>query len=146
VNSSRRRSSGISCSVVSHRLELCDLHRRRGLLAADPFAPEPVDRAVPRRREQPCGRVTRHAALRPRPERLLTGLLPGLLRQVEVVRDPDEGRDGAPGVVTVRSIDGLGDGGHQSMTGRTSIDPACTLGIRAAMSIAASRSGTSTRK
>ena len=84
--------------------------------------------------------------MRPGPERLLTRLVPGLLGQVEVVRHADQGRDGTAGVVAVRLVDDLGDRRHHSAIGRTSIDPDWTLGIRAAMSIAASRSSTSIRK
>ena len=115
--------------VVSHRLELGDLQRGGGLLPAHPFPPEPVDRAVAGRGEQPRGGVARHAALRPRAQRLLAGLLPGLFRQVEVVGHPDQGGHGAPRVVPVGAVDDLGDGRHPSTSGRTSIVPACTLGI-----------------
>src|SRR3954453_19809500 len=80
--------------VVSQRLELGDLHRGGRLLTADAFGAEPVDRTVARGREQPRGGVARHAALRPRPERLLAGLLPRPLLPPEDPRRPAPG--GAP--------------------------------------------------
>ena len=133
--------------VVSHRLQLGDLRRSRGLLAPHLLPAQPVDRTVPRRREEPGGRVVGHAALRPGPKRLLARLVPGLLGQVEVVRHADQGRDGASRVVAVGPLDGCIDGGHPpSMTGRTSIEPVRAPGIRDAASMAASRSSTSTRK
>jgi hypothetical protein len=125
--------------VVSHRLELGDLRGGRRLLASDPLASQPIDRPVARRREQPRRRVLRDATAGPVAERLLAGLLPGLLGEVEVVRDADQGRDGASSVVAVGALDDGVDGGHPpSCIGRTSIEPARAVGIRDAASMAAS--------
>jgi hypothetical protein len=73
-------------------------------------------------------------------------LLHGLLSQVEVAQDPDEGRDRLPLLLPKQAVDDLTGGRglpsygeSNSMIGRTSIDPTPTDGIRDAASMAWSR-------
>jgi len=77
--------------------------------------------------------------------------LNGLLGQVEVAEDPDEGRDRPSLLLPEQAVDdparlGRYDGASSNvMSGRTSIEPRLTLGIREAASIASSRFSQSTR-
>ena len=133
--------------VVSQRLEVGDLRGGRDLVATDAIPAEPVDRAVACRREQPRGGVVGHPALRPDPKGLFAGVLPGLLRQIEVVDRPDQRRHRATRVQAERAVDDLGDlGHHMPRRGRTSMAPDSAPGSSAASAIAVSRSSTSTMK
>ena len=127
--------------ISFERLELGEPRERVGPLGERALASEAVDRAVASRRRDPRAGVPRHTATRPGAERLGERLLDGVLRQVEVAEDPDQGRDRSTLLLPEQAVDDLArirsyDGASNSMIGRTSTDPRLTLGIFDAASIA----------
>jgi hypothetical protein len=80
---------------VVHRLRV-----RRGeqlrLLPQRAVAADPVDRAVARDGDEPAGRIGGHAVPGPPLEGDGDGLLKGVLGEVEVAEDADQGREDAP--------------------------------------------------
>jgi len=107
-------------------------------------AAQPVDRRVPRRGHQPRRRPGWQAVARPAPRGGREGLRDGLLGELEVAEVADDGgQDAAPLVaedLLKRGQDGL------PMIGRTSTEPPSrTAGMRAAISVAWSRSSASYR-
>jgi hypothetical protein len=74
-------------------------HERRvqqaGLRGQRPIAADAVDRAVARGGDQPARRVPRDAVARPALRRDRERLLRGLLGEVEVAEEADEGRENA---------------------------------------------------
>jgi hypothetical protein len=125
--------------LVLHRLghfEQARLGQQRAL------APQPVDRAVARGRRQPRAGVARGAVARPALGGGGEGLLSGLLGEVEIAEEADQGREHAAPLVA----EGLLDQGAGSTSGRTSTQPPRRVaGIRAAKPSAASRSSASSR-
>ena len=125
--------------VVLHRLghfEQTRLGQQR------PLAPQPVDRAVAGGRRQPRAGVARRAVARPALGGDREGLLSGLLGEVEVAEEADQGRQHAAPL----GAEGLLDQGAASTSGRTSTQPPRrAAGMRAAKSSAASRSSASSR-
>ena len=123
-----------------------------GLVCEPPRPPDPVDRPVAGRRRDPRPRVVGDPVDRPVLERHHVRVGDRLLREVEVAQDPDEGRE-RPAVVLAEGegdgVVGVGRVGGAAQTsswiGLTSTVPIRAPGIRAAASIAASRSGASTR-
>src|SRR5579871_6101922 len=102
------------------------------------IAPQPVDRAVARRDDQPRGGVLRRAGARPALGRDRERLLGGLLGAVEVAEEADHGGKHPPPLLAEDLLD-QGD-----TSGRTSTAPPMrAAGIRAANSIAPSRSSAS---
>jgi hypothetical protein len=95
-----------------------------GAVAADP-----VDRAVPCRRDDPRTGVPRRAVPRPALERRRERVLYGVLGEVEVAEDADEDRDGTSPLLAEDRRD---VGYSRSTTGRTSIEPYSAAGIFAA--------------
>jgi hypothetical protein len=99
-----------------------------------------VDRAVARGRHEPRARVGGGAVARPALGGDRESILGGLLGELEVAEEADQGREHAPPLVA----EGLLEDGYHSMTGRTSIaPPSRAAGMRDASSIAASRSSAS---
>jgi len=79
---------------VLHRLGHVE---QAGLLGQRAVAPDPVDGAVARRRDQPRGRVRRRAVARPALSGDRERLLRGFLGEVEVAEEADErSEDAAP--------------------------------------------------
>jgi hypothetical protein len=79
---------------VLHRLGHLEQAGLRGQRAV---AADPVDGAVARRRDQPCGRVGRRAVARPALGGDRERLLRGFLGEVEVAEEADErSEDAAP--------------------------------------------------
>jgi hypothetical protein len=64
-----------------------------GLLDEALAASQPIDRAIPRRRGDPCARVGRDTLLGPDLERAGEGILDRLLGEIEVTQDTNERRD-----------------------------------------------------
>jgi hypothetical protein len=100
------------------------------------IAPDPVDRTVARRGHEPAawvgGRPVARPALGGGGERLLGGLL----GELEVAEEADQGREDAAPLVP----EDLLEASYHSATGRTSTAPPIrAAGIREASSIAASR-------
>jgi hypothetical protein len=93
--------------VSFERLELGEPRERIGTLGERALTAEAVDRAVPCRRRDPRARVPRHAAAGPRAQRLGERLLYGVLGQVEVSEDPDQGRDRPPLLLPEQPVDDL---------------------------------------
>ena len=92
--------------------------------------------------DQPGAGVVGRAFARPALGGDRERLLGGLLGEVEVAEEADQGREDAPPLVA----EDLARVAQRSTTGRTSIAPPMrAAGIRAASSIAASRSSASNR-
>ena len=105
-----------------------------------PVAADPVDRAVAAGGDQPGGRVRWRAFAGPALRRGRERLLSGLLGEVEVAEEADQGSEDAAPLLAEGPLD------QRSTTGRTSTAPPMrAAGIRAASSIAASRSSASNR-
>ena len=62
-----------------------------GLRGECPLAPDPVDRAVPRGRQEPGPRVSRHPGLGPALGRDRERLRGGLLGEIELTEETDQG-------------------------------------------------------
>ena len=95
-----------------------------GLPLQRPLAPNPVDRSVPGRRDEPAGRVRRHALARPALERPLDGVPERVLGEVDVAEDADQGGEDTS-VLLAEELRELLYAGTPSiaMIGRTSIVP-----------------------
>ena len=130
-----------SSSIVSSAASGTSSRRRlRGQRAV---AADAVDRPVARRRDQPGARVAGHAVARPALGGDRERLLRGFLGEVEVAEEADQGGEDASPLVA----EGLLEDRHHSTIGRTSIaPPMLAAGIRAASSMAASRSSASKRR
>ena len=145
------------------RVEL--IHRRLlnleqpGLREPGPVAADPVDRTVAAGRDQPRHRIGRDAVARPPRGRDRERLLGGLLGEVEIAEEADQGREHpAPGVAE-RPLDfrhgclpgpivlgQLATRSGCSTIGRTSTDPPIrAAGTRAATPSASSRLSRSNR-
>src|SRR5205085_10661800 len=102
---------------------------------------QPVDRPVARRRDEPGARVRGRAVARPALGRDGERLLRGLLGEVEVAEEADQGSEDASPLVAEDPVEDR----YHSLTGRISTaPPMLTAGTREATSIAASRSSAST--
>jgi len=101
---------------VLHRLGHLEQSGLRGQRA---LAPDVVDRAVARRRDQPGRGVVGGAVARPALGGDREGLLGSLLGEVEVAEEADQGGQDAAPLVAEGRFDQLG----RSSTGRTSIAP-----------------------
>ena len=139
VKTSSSRSSGMvvsstSSSTASAHVEQAGLRRERAIAA------DAVDRAVARGGHEPRARVGGRAVARPALGGDRERLLRGILGELEVAEEADQrGEDAAPLVA-----EGLLEDRYHSAIGRTSIAPPMrAAGIRAASSIAASRSSAS---
>ena len=111
-----------------------------GLLGERALAPDAVDRAVARRAHEPRPRIRGRALARPALGRDGERLLRGFLGAVEVAEEADQRSEDPAPLVSEELL------GQYSTSGRTSIaPPSRAAGIRAASSIAASRSSASNR-
>ena len=105
-----------------------------------PLSPDAVDGAVARHGDEPAGRVGRHAVARPAFDRDGERILKGVLGEVEIAEDADQGREDAVALVAEDALD------HRSTSGRTSTEPPIrAAGIRDATSRAASMPSASKR-
>ena len=126
--------------------------------------PESVDRPIAGGRRDPGAGIGRHAVARPALEGHDEGFLDRFLGDVEVAEDPDQGRNRPARLLAEQALDDgagvslLGQrprrlarrcvgalAGRSSKIGRTSIEPCRAPGMRAAASIASSRSWASIR-
>ncbi len=147
VNMRRRRSSGTSSSSLTSASPGSMTATSQRLGRAQPGAPRPVDGAVAGHRREPGAGAARDAVAGPALQRGGEGILRALLGQVPVAGQADQGRDDpAPLGVERLGNGGLDVGRHISQIGLTSTDPSRAPGIRAATSMASSRSLQSTRK
>src|SRR5439155_25800020 len=130
-------------SLVRHRLvtvvqalQLGELLEQLRLARERSLPSDPVDRAVSRGRDQPGAGILRRAVAGPALQGGRDRVLEGVLRELEVAEDADQGgEDAAP----LLAEDGF-DAAQCSTTGLTSIAPPVrAAGIFAATSIASSR-------
>ena len=136
-------------ALVGNRLGLLELGgiKSREQLRLAPerlLAPDPVDRAVARGRQEPGAGVRRGALARPAVESRREGLLNRVLGQVDVAEDAGEDREGAPPLLPENGLDYTAASSNTT-TGRTSIDPCFEPGIFAAQAIASSSDSASIR-
>ena len=118
-----------------------------GLPLQGPLAAEPVDRPVARGGHEPGSGICRDAVPRPALERDRNRLLKGVLGEVEVAEDADQGREDASVLLAKELLER-----RYALTwasritiGRTSTWPKRADGIFAAHSIASSSDSVSTR-
>ena len=122
---------------VLHGLGLVEQGQLRGERAIPANA---VDRAVARGRQQPRPRLRGRSLARPALGRDREGVLRGLLGELEVAEEADQAREHAAPLV----VEGLLEDRYDPFSGRTSTaPPSRAAGMRAASSIAASRSSAS---
>ena len=91
--------------IGGERLELGEPRECDVLLAKRSLSSDPVDGTVAGGRGDPCARRRGHAARRPRPERFGERLLDGVLGEIEVTEDPDQGRDGPALLLAEQAVD-----------------------------------------
>src|ERR1019366_3475683 len=127
-----------------HRVLRCLGHREQaGLGGQCAIAADAIDRAVARRRHQPGTGVGRSSVARPALRGDRKGLRRGFLGEIEVAEEADQRSEDASPLLA----EGLLQDRYHSMIGRTSIaPPMLAAGIRAASSIAASRSSASKKR
>ena len=113
VGDRRRRVVHLGLNRLLGYLEQPRLRRQRAL------APQPIDRAVARRRDQPRGGVLRRAAARPAFGGDGERLLDGLLGAIEVPEEADQSGEHAAPLLAEDPLDQRG----YSTTGRISIAP-----------------------
>ena len=142
------REDELEALVRDRRLVHLVLHglghvEQAGLLGERAVAADAVDRAIPRRRHQPRPRARGRPVAWPALGRDRERLLRGLLGEVEVAEEADQGGEDATPLVA----EGLVERPTTRPTGRTSTaPPRRAAGTREASSIAASRSSASKRK
>ena|SRR5215211_5545250 len=114
-----------------------------GLLGERAIAADTVDRSVARRRQEPGARVGGSSVPRPALRGDREGLLRGFLGEVEVAEEADHRSENASPLIAEGLLENL----YRSTIGRTSMAPPMrAAGIRAASSIAASRSSASKKR
>jgi hypothetical protein len=84
---------------MAERLELPQLVEIAALAA------KPVNRAVAGGPDDPGAGIGREPVARPALERNRERVLDGLLREVDVAEDPDQGRDRPPGLAPEQAVD-----------------------------------------
>ena len=127
--------------VVLLRPEPFEPCEELGLPRERAFTADPVDRAVPRGRDDPGGRIARRAVRRPALDGSGKRVLNGVFGELEVTEDADEDRQGTAPLLAEEGLDR-----YCSTSGRISTDPLSASGMRCANSIAWSRSLQSARK
>src|SRR5664280_3077778 len=126
--------------LVASRLVLLE---QRSLRHKPALSTEAIERSIAGGRHQPRPGVGRNAVLRPSGRSDGERLLGGLLGEVEVAEEADEGGDDASPLLP----EDLVERRYHSMIGRTSIaPPRRAAGIRAANPTAASRSSASSMR
>ncbi len=106
------------------------------------FSPELIERLVPRGRGQPCAGSIRHAFPRPSFSRGGKGILHHVLGELHVAEESDHPGEHAAPFLAEHLLD-QGDGSASSRI--STQPPSRAAGMRAASSIAPSRSAASTR-
>ena len=106
--------ASVVLGLVLHGSSALEQLRLRGERA---LAPDPVDRAVARGRDQPPGGARRHAFARPALGGDRERLLGGLLGEVEVAEEADQRGEDPPPLLAEDLLD------QRSTTGRTSTAP-----------------------
>src|SRR5207244_1483893 len=116
-----------------------------GLLSKDPVAPDAVDRAIPRGRDDPRAGVPRHTVPWPPLEGCRERVLDGVLGQLEVTESAGEDRDRMSPFLAEGLLDDIRHplAAPHVTSGRISIAPCSAVGMSAASRIASSRSGRS---
>jgi hypothetical protein len=123
-------------------LQLCEALEQLRLARERAFPADAIDRAVARGRDQPGARILRRSVARPALECGRDRVLKGVLCELEVAEDADQGCENAAPLL---AEDGF-DRNQCSTTGLTSIvPPVRAAGILAATSIASSRFSASIR-
>ena len=131
-------------------LKLGQASDRLGLLLQLAVSPQAIYGAVTGRCCYPGGRIIGNAPNGPSAEGIEERLLDGLLGEIEIPEDANEGRDRPSLLLAEQAVDdpscvGTYDGWSSNFwIGRTSTAPRLTLGILEAASIASSRFGQST--
>ncbi|HEY0444324.1 MAG TPA: hypothetical protein VGC90_08890 [Candidatus Limnocylindrales bacterium] len=97
----------LRCHGREIRLDLRLAPEQLGLLDEPTFSPQPVDRAVAGRRDDPCAGVVGQAAVRPYLEGDDERVLNGLFGEVEVTEEADERRDRPAGFLAEQAVDDL---------------------------------------
>jgi hypothetical protein len=85
--------------------ELIQACEQLGLARERLLASNPVDRAVPRRRDDPRTGIRRQPVSGPSLERGREGVLNGILGELEVAEDPDENRNGTAPLLAEDQLD-----------------------------------------
>ena len=132
---------------VVHRLRVARDEQLR-LLAQGALAADPVDRAVACDGHEPAGGIGGHAVGGPPLEGDGDGLLKGVLGEVEVAEDVDQGREDASVLLAEELLERASyapTSAVRETTGRTSMCPMRADGSFAAHSSASSRLSTSMR-
>src|SRR5581483_7315108 len=131
---------------VVHRLGLLEREQLR-LPSQRAVAADAVDRAVSRSRHEPAGGVRRRPVPRPPLERDRDRVLEGVLGEVEVAEDADQGGEDASVLLAEELLERryAPTSAVRMTTGRTSMWPNRADGIFAAHSIASSSVSTSMR-
>ena len=131
--------------LVLHGLGL-EAREQLRLALERPVAANPVDGPVSRHRHEPSGRICRHPVSRPALECGRDRILEGVLGEVEVAEDADQGGEHPAVVLAEQCGDGVyWAGTPMGTSGRTSIVPPRADGLFAAHSIASSSEPTSIR-
>jgi hypothetical protein len=112
-------------------IEALEATEQLGLALEVSLAADPVDGPVPGDRDEPAGRVGGSAVPGPALQRLLDGVLEGVLGEIEVAEDADQGGEDAPVLLAEQAAElGVGSRRYSALTsagtgtiGRTSTEP-----------------------
>ena len=128
VKISRRRSSSTSCVSVDSSSTIISRSRDCSVLADA----QPVDRSVSGGRCQPRGRSIGDSVPRPTDEGRCEGVLSGVLRKRPIARPPDQARDDAGPIGSVRGSNCRVElrQSSNSQNGRISMRPWRAMGCR----------------
>ena len=91
--------------IGGRRRRLDGVRDLRLFLGKTLLAPEPIKGFVARRRDQPGERVPRNPARRPLSERHRERFLKGVLGNVEVTEEPDQGGEGARPLLAIQRLE-----------------------------------------
>src|SRR6185312_494044 len=116
---------------------------RDGVPFPDTLLAKRIENHAARRAVQTCRGIVGHTALRPGAQRAQAGFGEGVLRQRQAAISGGKDRNDAAACRPKYSLESGAAQGPRS--GRTSIAPSCTRGMRLAISMASSRLATSTR-
>jgi hypothetical protein len=93
-------------AVVRVRLELRQACQQLRLPRKAALTADPIDRAVPRGRDEPRAGILRRPVVPPALDRDCECVLDRVLGELEVTEDADEDRDGAAPFLTEQGLDG----------------------------------------
>src|SRR5262249_33663502 len=122
-----------------------ELREQRELRLERAVTAQAVDRSVLRRRDEPGAGIRRDAVTRPALGGDRERLLDGVLGEVEVAERADQERDRAAELLAECLGARVRGSSSKTTTGRTSIEPCCAPGMRAAIASASSASFASIR-